>query len=118
MTQAAAKRRSAHQTRALAAELVETLQRLGGAAHRDVVLDRAMAARRDAGKTAEPEDRLELARAFEVYRDAKRKGDEGALFTLPFGEGSLRWALVDAGSANQAWLEARQAPGRRVPLLA
>ena len=118
MAQTTAKRRSAHQTRALAAELVETLQRLGGAAHRDVVLDRAMATRRDSGKAAGPEIRVEMARAFEVYRDARRKGDDGALFTLPFGEGSLRWALVDTGSANRSWIVARQAPGRRVPLLA
>lgn len=118
MTQPTAQRRSAHQTRAHAAELVETLQRLGGAAHRDVVLDRALAARRSEGKPATVEIRRELMRAFEVFRDTRRKHDDGALFTLPFGDGSLRWALVDAGSANRAWIAARQTPGRRVPLLA
>lgn len=118
MTEPTAKRRSAHQTRAFAAELVEALQLLGGAAHRDVVLDRALAARRTSGGSASIEVRREMMRAFEVFRDARRKEEGGALFTLPFGEGSLRWALVDADSANRAWIAARETPGRRVPLLA
>ena len=118
MAQSAARRRNAHQNRTLAAELVAALQRLGGAAHRDVVIDRVITARRNAGKLVEETLRIDLARAFERYREQRRKPDVTPLFTLPFGEGSLRWALIDAGSASRSFAVETQVPGRRVRLTA
>ncbi len=118
MAQSVAKRRTAHQNRVLAAEIIEALRRLGGAAHRDVVIDRVISARRNAGRVVEASLRLDLERAFERYRDRRRKADVTVLFTLPFGDGSLRWALIDAGPASRAFAVETQTPGRRVRLTA
>lgn len=115
MVQTDAKRRAAQNRRALATEIVEALHWLGGAAHRDVVVDRILATRRNAGKPAEASLRGELWDAFDSFRDRMRK-DGSALFTLPFGEGSLRWALLDCNSVSRAWLAQTQRPGRRVGL--
>lgn len=111
------KRPSIHRKRALAGEIVEALHWLGGAAHRDVVMDRVLATRRNAGKAADDGLKLDLIAAFEAFRDRIRKDDD-ALFTLPFGEGSLRWALADCNSVSRAWLAQTQSPGRRVGLTA
>jgi hypothetical protein len=112
MPQSSAKRRTAHQKRALATEIVEALQWLGGAAHRDVVFERVISRRRNAGKPADDGLKLDMMVAFDAFRE-RRGAEEPALFALPFGEGSLRWALADCNSVSRAWLAQTQAPGRR-----
>lgn len=81
----------------LAAEIAETLFQMGGAAHRDRVLDAMTAIRRARGEAVEADLRLEWTEAFETFSDTAAVPVEGgALFTLPFGPNSLRWALRDA----------------------
>jgi len=90
------RRQSAHARRALACEIAETLYRLGGAAHRDRVMELMAAARRSRGKAVDERLRLHAVEAFDAYCDLGRRGGEVApLFTLPFGPDSHRWALLD-----------------------
>jgi hypothetical protein len=81
----------------LAAEIAETLFQMGGAAHRDTVIDAMAALRRSRGQVVDEGFRLEAAEAFSAFcDDAQRAIEGGALFTLPFGPNSLRWAMLDA----------------------
>lgn len=89
-------RSSPHQRRALAAEIAEALRCLGGAAHRDRVIEFVGAMRRCSGRPVDEQITLELAEAFDAYCDlGRRTGASGAMFTLPFGPSSHRWALLD-----------------------
>jgi hypothetical protein len=96
-----------HRRRILAGEIVQTLTLLGGAAHRDLVCETIAVARRRAGRVLPKKLRADLVNAFAAYCDLnpERCGGEAALFTLPFGPQSLRWALADAASPPWAGLQ-------------
>lgn len=73
---------------ALAQDIAAVLQRMGGSAHQDVVVDCVAALRRQRGESVTAADlRQKVIEVFEHYRD---------LFFRPFGEGSQRWALAPA----------------------
>lgn len=74
------------------AELVEVLLILGGAAHRDIVIDR-IALRRN-GRRASPGLIREIDETFEAHRVAMISRGLPPLVHRPFGLGSLRWALT------------------------
>lgn len=88
----------------LVAEIVEALLGLGGQGHRNAVVERIALAR--AGEPAKPtealvahvraafEERLKLDRAMHQPR---------ALFDLPFGDGSHRWALAPEAESFLRW---------------
>mgnify|MGYP007020158829 CR=1 FL=1 len=73
-------------------ELVEVLLSLGGAAHRDMVIDR-IAVRRS-GNRASPGLAREVIEAFDAHRMAMIARGLPPLFHRPFGPDSLRWALT------------------------
>lgn len=96
----------------LVAEIVEALLSLGGQGHRNAVAERIASAR--AGEPAKPtealighvraafEERLKLDRAMRRPR---------ALFDLPFGDGSHRWALAREAENFRRWgRESRRSP--------
>lgn len=96
----------------LVAEIVEALLGLGGQGHRTAVAERIASAR--AGEPTKPtqaliahvraafEERLELDRAMHRPR---------ALFDLPFGDGSHRWALAREAENFLRWgRESRRSP--------
>ena len=111
MTDITATRSAAHRRRVQAAEIARTLARLGGAAHRDNVIDALLIARKREGRAVGKRIRGELISAFNAYCDLtpERSGD-AVLFTLPFGRDSLRWSL--AGTAVPSWARRAETPGR------
>jgi hypothetical protein len=72
-------------------EIVEVLLEIGGAAHRDTVIER-IAARRGADRASDSLKR-DLLEAFELHRIGVIGEGKRILLHLPFGEGSRRWAL-------------------------
>ncbi|MBX7249754.1 MAG: hypothetical protein K1X35_12015 [Caulobacteraceae bacterium] len=80
----------------LAAEIAETLFQMGGAAHRDRVVEAVLADRRNRGLPADDALKVELVDAFACFCDLTGADGLGApMFTLPFGPNTLRWALKD-----------------------
>ena len=104
-------------------DLAEVLYDLGGSGHRAVVIE-AIARRRGAS-AASPAFQQEICQAF-AGGCFKRKGRAGRpVLVLPFGEGSLRWALDrdaygvirNAAMAPRASLPRRPAsPARQLDL--
>lgn len=84
----------------LAREIANALMYLGGAAHRDRVVDCIGAFRRQRGEPVDPGLRAEVIETFERYC-ADWSSVDHALFFLPYGAGSHRWAL-SANSRGQA----------------
>ena len=76
----------------LAAEIREQLQAQGGAAHRDVVINRILQSRGVHGPAAE-RTRRALLSAFELYAHPDPGSEAPRMFDLPFGPDSYRWAL-------------------------
>jgi hypothetical protein len=69
----------------LARDVAEVLKSLGGSAHQNVVIDCVTAMKRNRGEPVTNDLRNAVVEAFERYSQ---------WFTRPFGEGSMRWALV------------------------
>lgn len=80
-------------------EIVESLQGLGGAAHRDIVADRI--AERRSGRNLKASDalRTDVFQAFEAHCEGAPRATGRLLFRKPFGPESNRWALSPAASA-------------------
>lgn len=76
----------------LAAEIRDQLRAQGGAAHRDVVINRILQSRGVHGPAAE-RTRRALLSAFELHTHAEPGSEAPHLFDLPFGPDSYRWAL-------------------------
>jgi hypothetical protein len=70
---------------ALALDVALVLKRLGGSAHQNVVIDCVAAMKRSRGEPVSNDLRQAVVEAFESYSD---------WFARPFGEGSMRWALI------------------------
>ncbi|WP_298160452.1 hypothetical protein [Brevundimonas sp.] len=70
---------------ALARDVAMVLKSLGGSAHQNVVIDCVAALKRQRGEPVTQDLRLAVVEAFERYSE---------WFTRPFGDGSMRWALV------------------------
>ena len=83
--------------RLLAGEIAEALFQLGGSAHRDRVYEQIVANRRSNRQRLPDRLRFDVMEAFEAYCELGR-GQDGSLFTLPFGAHSHRWALRDDGA--------------------
>ncbi|HVL40920.1 MAG TPA: hypothetical protein VM348_02105 [Brevundimonas sp.] len=79
----------------LAAEIRQQLMEQGGAAHRDVVINRILQRKGLSGLAADRARRALLS-AFELHADAARECGAPHLFELPFGPDSYRWALDGA----------------------
>lgn len=69
----------------LARDVALVLKSLGGAAHQNTVIDCVVALRRQRGETVSQDLGTAILEAFERYTQ---------WFTRPFGEGSMRWALI------------------------
>ena len=69
----------------LARDVALVLKRLGGSAHQNVVIDCVAAMKRSRGEPVSNDLRQAVVEAFESYNE---------WFTRPFGEGSMRWALI------------------------
>ena len=69
----------------LARDVATVLKSLGGSAHQNVVIDCVAAMKRNRGEAVAPDLRNAVVEAFERYSQ---------WFTRPFGEGSMRWALI------------------------
>lgn len=69
----------------LARDVALVLKRLGGSAHQNVVIDCVAAMKRSRGEPVSHDLRQAVVEAFESYSE---------WFTRPFGEGSMRWALI------------------------
>lgn len=69
----------------LAHDVATVLQRMGGAAHQDTVVNCVAALKRQRGESVTQDLKVKIIEVFERYRD---------FFIRPFGEGSLRWALA------------------------
>lgn len=72
-------------------DMAVVLERLGGAAHLNVVIDCVAAMRRQRG---EPVEKAALADRIVELLEACRD-----IFVRPFGEGSQRWALAPGFAA-------------------
>lgn len=83
----------------LAAEIREQLAAQGGAAHRDVVINRILQRRGVHGPAAE-RTRRALLSAFELHAHPQPGCEAPRLFDLPFGPGSYRWALDEPVSPS------------------
>ena len=70
---------------ALARDVATVLKSLGGSAHQNVVIDCVAALKRQRGEPVTQGLRQAVVEAFERYSE---------WFTRPFGDGSMRWALV------------------------
>ena len=70
---------------ALARDVALVLKNLGGSAHQNVVIDCVTAMKRQRGETVNQDLRQTIVEAFERYSQ---------WFTKPFGENSMRWALI------------------------
>ena len=64
-------------------------------------------ARSRAGKTVEPSLKPDMLAAFDAYCDSRMRAGTSALFTLPFGADSLRWALLEQPSLKVGAAHAR-----------
>ena len=84
----------------VAREIANALMYLGGAAHRDRVVDCIGAFRRQRGEPVDSGLREKVIETFERYC-ADWSPVDHALFFLPYGAGSHRWAL-SANSRGQA----------------
>lgn len=84
----------------LAGEVANALRYLGGAAHRDRVVDCVGAFRRQRGALIEADLRERVIATFERHCESWAPVDQ-ALFFLPHGPGSHRWAL-SANSRGRA----------------
>ena len=84
----------------LAREIANALTYLGGAAHRDRVIDCIGAFRRQRGEPVESGLRQQVIKTFDQYC-AEWSAVDQALFFLPYGAGSHRWAL-SGNSRGQA----------------
>ena len=84
---------------ALVVEIVQALIRCGGQAHRDVVVARIAVARHERGEDAPDDLQEHVVKAFNVHCLADDGSEGVALFRLPFGPGSRRWALTDQAPA-------------------
>lgn len=80
----------------LAQEVANALRYLGGAAHRDRVVDCVGAFRRQRGEPVDPALRAHVIETFERHCKNWSPVDE-AMFFLPHGPGSHRWALSANG---------------------
>ena len=69
----------------LARDVAQVLKSLGGSAHQNVVIDCVAAMRRQRGEPVTQDLRQAVVEAFERYSQ---------WFARPFGEGSMRWALI------------------------
>lgn len=69
----------------LARDVALVLKRLGGSAHQNVVIDCVAAMKRSRGEPVGHDLRHSIVQAFETYNQ---------WFARPFGEGSMRWALI------------------------
>lgn len=69
----------------LARDVALVLKSLGGSAHQNVVIDCVAAMKRNRGEAVNTDLRHAVVEAFERYTQ---------WFTRPFGEGSMRWALL------------------------
>jgi len=69
----------------LARDVAQVLKSLGGSAHQNVVIDCVAAMRRQRGDPVTQDLRQAVVEAFERYSQ---------WFARPFGEGSMRWALI------------------------
>ena len=76
-----------------AAEILQALLDLGGAAHRDLVV--AYVARRRGIFRPSEALRRDLDAAFAAYCGATSDPRGAGLLHLPYGPGSQRWALTD-----------------------
>lgn len=70
---------------ALARDVAIVLKSLGGSAHQNVVIDCVTAMKRQRGEPVSQDLRQTIVEAFERYSQ---------WFTRPFGENSMRWALI------------------------
>ena len=70
---------------ALARDVAMVLKSLGGSAHQDTVIDCVAALRRTRGEPETQDLRQAIVDAFEQFSE---------WFTRPFGDGSMRWALI------------------------
>ena len=69
----------------LARDVALVLKSLGGSAHQNVVIDCVAAIKRQRGEAVTQDLRQAVVEAFERYSQ---------WFARPFGEGSMRWALI------------------------
>lgn len=69
----------------LARDVALVLKSLGGSAHQNVVIDCVAAMKRNRGEPVTHDLRQAVVEAFESYTQ---------WFARPFGEGSMRWALI------------------------
>jgi len=76
----------------LVGEIADALLEVGGAAHRDIVIDRV--AYRRGGHAASEGLRRELLEAFNLHCDRARCEGRRPLIYLPFGEETRRWSLT------------------------
>ncbi len=79
------------------AEILDTLAASGGALHRAEVAKRIAERRGLRAGPARRELEAELADAFERYLTFAATRPQAPLMDLPFGPGSYRWALTEAG---------------------
>lgn len=70
---------------ALARDVALVLKSLGGSAHQNVVIDCVAALKRQRGEAVTQDLRQAIVEAFERHSQ---------WFARPFGEGSMRWALI------------------------
>lgn len=70
---------------ALARDVALVLKSLGGSAHQNTVIDCVAALKRTRGEPVTHDLRQAVVEAFERYSQ---------WFARPFGEGSMRWALI------------------------
>lgn len=83
----------------IVAEIVETLQALGGAAHRDLVADQIAMRRSGLSLRASPALKADVIQAFEAHCDGAALTTGRLLFHKPFGRDSNRWALNPSARA-------------------
>ncbi len=81
----------------LVGEIAEALLRLGGAAHRDRVIE-YLAANRSPHGSIQLSLRARAVAAFDAHSGGDRRGVR-PLFRRPFGPGSHRWALTAEAEA-------------------
>ncbi len=79
----------------LVSEIMDALHDLGGQAHRDLVFNYIAANRANAGDRPSSDFFEALLAAFDDHLETCPP--RSRLLTLPFGEGSRRWALSEEG---------------------